>query len=229
MPCPYSAVLFDFDGTFADTGEGVLASANAAFAAMGRPQMPPEAWRPCLGPPLLWSFTCVAGMTPEEAERAIEIYRKAYAEGNCYRLRVYDGMEALLRRLNEAGVPAAVASSKPTVFLEKILEHLGCRGYFAAVVGAELSRQEARKADLLLRAARACGAEPARCLMVGDRKFDMEAARELGMRAVGVLYGFGSEAELRESGADVLAADCGELGEILFPAAPLAGSRSFNP
>ncbi len=212
----FDAVLFDFDGTVADTGEGVLASANEAFAALGYPQMEPAAFRPFLGPPLRQNFTDLIGMSPEEAERGVVIFRAAYAAGNCFRLRVYDGLETLLQRLAAERIPVAVASSKLTIYLEKILEGIGLRRYFAAVCGTEQGQNDSDKTALLLRAAQGCGAQAGRCLMIGDRRFDMEAAKGLGMCAAGVLYGFGDAKELLDSGADMLAANCEELEKYIF-------------
>ncbi|MDR2524705.1 MAG: HAD hydrolase-like protein [Oscillospiraceae bacterium] len=212
----FDAVLLDFDGTFADSSEGILAGFNAAMDAMGYPREAMPAFRRFLGPPLEDSFRHFLGMSAQEAERAMTLYREQYTNGNYLRLHVFDGMEQLLLRLREADIPAAIASAKMTVFLERILRETGYRKYFKAVVGTEPKRLERSKTDLLLAAAAACGVPPARCAMVGDRSFDMEAAKTTGMYAVGVLFGFGDEAELRQAGADELAADCAAIEAILF-------------
>jgi phosphoglycolate phosphatase len=212
----YDAVLFDCDGTFADTCAGVLASANAAFVELGFPQMEPAAFRPYLGPSLQSSFVHLLGMTLEQAQHAIEIYRREYAGGNCYRLRVFDGMEELLQRLRDANIKTAIASAKPLIFLEKILERLGMRHYFDAVCGVGLNRMESAKADIIAEAAARCCVPAGRCLMVGDRNFDIEGAKALGMPSAGVLFGFGSPEELTQAGADFLAEDCAALERIIF-------------
>ncbi|MDR3313644.1 MAG: HAD-IA family hydrolase [Oscillospiraceae bacterium] len=212
----YAAVLFDFDGTFADSSEGILASANEAFAALGYPAWEMPAFRRFLGPSLQDSMMRFAGMSPEEAQRAIAIYRASYVAGNCLRLRIFDGMEELLRRLTAENIPVAIASSKITTYLEKILQSVGYRHYFTAVVGAEPTSMENDKTHLLQKAAADCGAAPEDCLMVGDRYFDMEAAKALGMQAAGVLYGFGEKEELLAAGADFLAASCKELEAVIF-------------
>ncbi len=212
----YSAVIFDHDGTVADAAPGILKSANAAFAEMGYPALTMEQFMPYLGPPLQNSFTQYAGMTVEQAQQAIAIYRREYAAGNCYCLRIYDGMEALLKALRAAGIKTAVASSKPTVFLEKILNHLGLRNFFDAVCGVELDRLESTKADIILAATQTLGVLPENCLMVGDRHFDVDGAKALGMPSVGVLHGYGTREELAAAGADYLAEDCAQLQKICF-------------
>jgi len=210
----FDAVIFDNDGTVLDAAPGILASANAAFAELGYPAMEMARFMPFLGPPLQDSFTQFAGMSAQEAERAIAIYRREYNAGNCFVLEVYDGMEALLRKLRAAGVKTAIASSKPTVFLEKILSGIGLRELFDAVCGVALNRLHGGKDDIIAEAARQCGVPLERCLMVGDRRFDVEGAHALGIPCVGVLYGYGSREELEAAGVDFLAETCEALEGI---------------
>jgi len=210
----YDLVIFDHDGTIVDSAPGILKSANAAFAELGYPTMEMAQFMPFLGPPLQDSFTTYAGMTREEAQRAIAVYRREYAGGNCFVLRVFDGMERLLRNLRAAGVKTAVASSKPTVFLEKVLGGIGLRDLFDAVCGVALDRLHGGKDDIIAEAAKQCGVPLERCLMVGDRRFDVEGAKALGVPCAGVLYGYGSREELETAGAEFLAEDCAAL-EVL--------------
>jgi len=207
----YDAVIFDFDGTFTDSAEGILASANTAFEEMDFPLMGFPEFKRFLGPPLQESFIQFCGMTQEQARQAIAIYRREYDAGNCMRTRVYDGMEPLLRRLRAAGIKTAVASSKPAVFLEKILDGLGMRDLFDAVCGPGLGFVDSSKSGLIAEAARQCGVPPARCLMAGDRRFDIEGAKALGMPNAGALWGFGSREELEEAGADFLVEQVGSV------------------
>jgi len=210
----YDAVIFDNDGTVLDAAPGILKSANAAFEALGYPALSMGEFMPYLGPPLQDSFTKFAGMSPEEAERAIAIYRREYTAGNCLLLEVYPGMERLLKNLRAAGVKTGIASSKPTVFLEKILTEIGLRGLFDAVCGVALDRLHGGKDDIIAEAAGQCGVPIERCLMVGDRRFDVEGAHALGIPCAGVLWGYGSREELEQAGADVLAEGCGEIERI---------------
>jgi len=210
----YDAVFFDNDGTVLDAAPGMLACANVAFAELGYPTLTMQEYMPYLGPPLQNSFTQFAGMSREEAERAIAIYRREYSAGDCFVLEIYPGMEQLLRNLRAAGVKTAIASSKPTVFLEKILGGIGLRELFDAVCGVELNRLDESKADIIAEAARQCGVPIERCIMVGDRRFDVDGAHALGIPCVGVLYGYGSREELEAAGADFLAESCGEIEGI---------------
>ena len=210
----FDAVIFDNDGTVLDAAPGILKSANAAFTELGYPTLTMGEFMPYLGPPLQDSFTRFAGMSLEEAGQAIAIYRKAYTAGNCFLLEVYPGMESLLKNLRAAGIKTGIASSKPTVFLEKILSEIGLRDLFDAVCGVALDRLHGGKDDIIAEAARQCGVPVERCLMVGDRRFDVEGAHALGIPCAGVLYGYGSREELEEAGADFLADRCGEIEHI---------------
>jgi len=208
----YDAVIFDNDGTVLDAAPGILGSANAAFAELGYPTLTMEQFMPYLGPPLQDSFTRFAGMSLEEAEQAIAIYRREYiATGKCFVAEVYPGMGQLLKNLRAAGIKTGIASSKPTVFLEKILTEIGLREHFDAVCGVALDRLHGGKDDIIAEAARQCGVAIEQCLMVGDRRFDAEGAHALGIPCVGVLYGYGSREELEQAGADFLVESCGEI------------------
>ncbi|MDR1465184.1 MAG: HAD hydrolase-like protein [Oscillospiraceae bacterium] len=216
MGARFDAVLLDFDGTFADTSEGVLASANTALEELGYPTMGLPEFRKFLGPPLEESFHRFLGMDRDTARRAIDIYRREYRAGNCLRLRIYDGLPALLLRLRTEGFQLGIASAKPTVFLERILAGLGMRDLFAAVSGVALDRLDTGKADLIAAAARDCGTALPQTLMVGDRRFDMEGAKAAGAPCAGALFGFGSREELLAAGADYLIEDIAALERVIF-------------
>ena len=210
----YDAVIFDNDGTVLDAAPGILKSANAAFEELGYPLLAMAEFMPYLGPPLQDSFTRFAGMSREEAERAIAIYRREYTAGNCLLLEVYPGMEQLLKNLRAAGIKTGIASSKPTVFLERILTEIGLRPLFDAVCGVALDRLHGGKDDIIAEAAGQCGVPVGRCLMVGDRRFDVEGAKALGIPCAGALWGYGSREELEQAGADFLVKSCGEIEGI---------------
>jgi len=210
----FRAVIFDSDGTLSDSSKGILASANAAFAEMGFPLLDMQTIRPWVGPPLQDSMVNRHGMTPEEAERAIAIYRREYSAGNCFLQRSYDGMVETLERLRAAGLKTAVASSKPTIFLEKILKGTNRWHLFDAVCGVDLNRLESSKTDLIAAAAAQLGLAPADCLMVGDRRFDIEGANALHMQSAGALYGYGTREELEQAGATYLIEHPSELLQI---------------
>ena len=220
----YDYYLFDFDGTIADTGEGIRRSVAYSLEGVGRPVPGDEVLNRFIGPPLHDSYVDYIGMTDAEAEEAIGVYRERYVDTGLYESRVYPGVASLLRALKARGAWVAIASAKPQFMLERVTEHFGLRDCFDAIVGVGLGRHSADKRDLLL-AALPEGADPACACMVGDRLYDIEAAKALGMTAVGADYGYSLPGELEAAGADAVFGDApgmaawlleGELPQGLF-------------
>ncbi|HIS85599.1 MAG TPA: dTMP kinase [Candidatus Faecivicinus avistercoris] len=206
----FDIVLFDFDGTIAESGEGIVRCARWALEQMGKPVPDDGVLRRFVGPPLVASFQELCGLSEDEARRAVAIYRERYSQVGLFEARIYPGIAPLLRALRRSGAWVAVASAKPEAFLVRILEHFGLSDCFDAVAGTTMENQSADKRAQLL-AAMPEGAEARRACMVGDRKFDVAAGRALGMHAVGVGYGYGSREELEAAGADFFAEDVAAL------------------
>lgn len=207
-------VLFDLDGTLTDSRPGIIASIQHALAALGRP-VPPEAsllW--CLGPPLRGSFVRLLG-GEAEADRAVALYRERFGAVGLYENRVYDGIPELLGQLSERGLRLAVATSKAEIYAQRIVEHFGLASSFAAVFGAELSGERADKTELIGWALERMGVAGGQVTMVGDRAHDMIGARNNGIAGIGVLYGYGSRAELTGSGARAVVERPQELVAVL--------------
>ena len=199
----YDYYLFDFDGTIADTGEGIRRSAAYALERMGRPVPEEAVLDRFIGPPLQDSFIEYCGMDDAEADEAVGHFRERYRETGLYESRLYPGIAALLRALHERGAHVAIASAKPTVLLRRLAAHYGIDRWLDAISGTGPERHSADKRDLLM-AALPEGADPARACMAGDRCFDIEAAAALGMCAVGADYGYSVEGELAGAGADIV-------------------------
>ena len=204
------AVIFDFDGTVARTHMGVVNSVVYALNALGAPIPEETTLLEFLGPPLNWSFTELAHLSPADADRAVAKYRERYSETGLFECELYPGFRELLEVLRDAGIPAGIASGKPEVFLKRIVQRLGIASLVSAVAGPSFSDKSPDKTPEILRALPP-GAEPSRCVMVGDRRFDIEAGNGLGMKTIGVLYGYGSRQELTASGAAALAETCAEI------------------
>ncbi len=204
-------VLFDFDGTLFDTYEGVSRCVNFALKALGKNMLEDSVLRRFLGPPIPMSFREYAGLGGEDVEKATALFRAEYAERGLYESRPYDGIKELLARLKARGVRTAIASSKPQFAIETLLKRNGMEELFDKVVGVDGVRQSPDKSDILLAAASEKNA-----VMVGDRLYDMAAAKSCGFKSIGVTYGFGSEEELKEAGADMVAANCKELESAIY-------------
>lgn len=217
----YRYVLFDLDGTLSDPKVGICTSVQYALHGMGIEEPDIETLTPFIGPPLRGSFMEFYGMTAEEAEKAIGIYRERFSTIGKFENEIYPGIPELLRDLKKKGKTVAIASSKPTVFVEDILNHFEIREYFDVVVGSELDGTRDTKEEVLDETLRRMfpdgNIEYDEVVMVGDRKFDIEAALKLGVRNIGVSYGYGSREELEEAGADKIVNTVAGLRTTLLP------------
>ena len=172
-----------------------------------------------IGPPLRGTFAALLGTSDRERiEEAMARYRERFADTGLFENEVYGGIPELLARAKEGGAQLFVATSKPTVFAERVLTHFSLRPYFAGVYGPELDGRFEDKADLLKHLLRAEGIAAKESVMVGDRSADIVAAKANEVRSIGVLWGYGSEAELTDAGADMLCRTPSDLATHLSEA-----------
>lgn len=209
----YDAVLFDLDGTLVASAPGITGSVRYTMDKIGRPPMAEQVLERFVGPPLYESFQRYAGLSDAEAEKAVAVYRAHYTESGVLNATVFTGIPNLLRQLKEEGTYLAIASAKPTISVLRMLEHFGLLRFFDRVIGASLERKDASKESLLRDA---LPARYARAAMVGDRMYDMEAAKAIGISAVGAGWGYGSPEELRQAGADVVASSVADAARFLL-------------
>ncbi len=204
-------VFFDLDGTLTDPRPGIVRSLQHALQRLGREVPAEESLLWCIGPPLRESFARLLDAEgPPEVElieAAVGHYRAYFSNTGLYENAVYPGVRQCLARLQAEGFELSVVTSKPHVYAERILEHFDLRSYFGEVVGAELSGERSVKTELVAHALTQLACAPGNACMIGDRAQDMRGAAENAVRGIGVLYGYGSQAELEEAGAAALAAD----------------------
>ena len=200
------AVLFDLDGTLTDPKPGITQCIAHALTGLG--QAPPDldqlAW--CIGPPLRGSFARLL-VSDDDAllDRAIALYRERFGAVGLFENALYPGVAEAVAAVRAAGCATFVATSKPHVYATRIVEHFGLAPLFDGVYGSELDGTRVDKGELIAHALAERRLDPARVVMVGDREHDMIGAGRCGVRAIGVLYGYGSAAELRAHGAAALA------------------------
>lgn len=214
----YQVVLFDLDGTVTDSGPGIMNSVQYALGRFGITNPDKAVLRRFVGPPLDDSFKRFFGFSPEEAAKAVQYYREYYSAGGIFENAVYDGMEDTLRQLKAAGCRIYLATSKPQVFSEQILEHFGLTSCFDGIVGSFLDGTRVNKAEVVAEALRQAGITSENrslAVMVGDREYDIIGAHSHGIDAVGVLFGYGSREELEKAGADGIAETPQDILRIL--------------
>lgn len=213
-------LLFDLDGTLTDPGVGITTCVQYALQSFGIEEPDLSQLEPFIGPPLKDSFKEFYNMDEEQAEAAVAKYRERFQDTGIFENEVYKGIPEMLRLLQSKGFYLAVASSKPTVYVERILEHFDLRKYFCVVVGSELDGTRVNKDEVVKEALNRLFAykpiQYSQVYMIGDRKFDIEGAKALGVESVGVAYGYGDIEELKAAKADYIVRSVEELQKFLM-------------
>ena len=212
----YKYVIFDFDGTLVDTGPGITNAVGHALEKMGLGRKTLEFRKKFVGPPLTDAFEEYCGIDRESAVRAVGYFREYYADRGIYESEPYCGIRDAVRSLAASGKILAVASSKPMIFVEQLLERFEVRDCFSVVLGSGLDGSLTDKAEAVKLTLSKLAADEGDCVMVGDRRFDIIGAKANGIFSVGVSYGYGSYCELEEAGADIIVNSVDELLELLL-------------
>lgn len=212
----YSLLLFDLDGTLTDSQLGITRSVQYALRHMGIPAPDPTVFRSFIGPPLFDSFRKLSGFDDARAMHAIQLYREYYTTTGIFENELYPGIPELLSRLRDDGRTLALATTKPTVFAERILAHFNLASCFAHVAGSNLDGSRVAK-DELVRDVLAAFPHipPHRAVMIGDREYDILGARANGVPSIAVAWGFGPCAELRAARPDYTACTVRELEALV--------------
>lgn len=198
----YQYILFDLDGTLTDSREGITKSVQYALDKMGihEPELKPL--ERFIGPPLYDEFRRSYGFDDAQAKQAIEFYRERFGVVGWKENLLYDGIPQLLAQLKQAGKTIATASSKPAVFIEKILKYFEIDQYFTVVSGATLDGSIGTKAQVTQQSLdRLQVRDLSQAVLIGDRLHDAEGAKQCGIDCIGVTFGFGGREELERAGA----------------------------
>jgi phosphoglycolate phosphatase len=215
---PYNLCLFDLDGTLTDPKIGITKSFQYALDAFGIKEELENLTR-FIGPPLRESFGVFYGFSDVETEHAVAKYREYFAETGLFENEVYPGIPEALQRLNDNSKILAVATSKVTVYTQRILKHFNLDGYFGFISGDEMdgSLTKYGKKEIIRIAINALGQERRMTtVMIGDRKHDIHGASEVQIDSIGNTWGYGSRAELEEAGATRIVDSVDELCTLLI-------------
>ncbi len=192
MPEVIEAVLFDLDGTLADTAPDMALTVNRMLERRGREPVPVELVRPHVSKGARGMIGAAFGLTPEDAGFQVlrEEFLSLYGENLCVGTRLFPGMEDLLDELEAAGVAWGVVTNKFERFAVPLIEALGLAERACVVVGGDTCPRPKPFPDPLLFAAASLGIAPMRTLYVGDDERDVQAARAAGMPVLVAGYGY---------------------------------------
>lgn len=227
----FQYILFDLDGTLTDPKEGITKSVQFALDRCGIREPDIDKLEPFIGPPLKSSFMEFYGMSEDMAMEAVAHYRERFQAMGLYENIIYPGIPEMLQKLKQSGKTLAVASSKPEVFVSKILKYFKIEQYFDVVTGSgldgSLSEKEEVVEETLARLTAFAKKEKGKkggmlpsgkenCAMVGDRKFDVYGGRQFQLTTIGVSYGYAAKGELEKAGADYIVSSVAELSRLLL-------------
>ncbi|MGA2248863.1 MAG: HAD hydrolase-like protein, partial [Verrucomicrobiota bacterium] len=209
-------LLFDLDGTLSDPFPGISRCLQHALVSLGRPAPSAEGLRWSIGPPLQENLAILLDSSDQDLIAAgVAHYRERFGTVGLFENKVYPGIEVMLAELKGQGHTLGVATSKPTVFARRIVNHFRLAKYFNSVDGSELDGTRRDKGDLLAHLLRREAVEASDAVMIGDLGRDIAGARRNGVAGVGVLWGYGSKGDLEIAGALACAATPEELPEII--------------
>ena len=217
MISKYKYCLFDLDGTLTDPAPGITASVAYALEKFGIEVSERAELNKIIGPPLVYSFKTYFGFTDDMAKQALLYYRERFSAGGLYENEIYPGIAELLKNIKAGGGKVILATSKPEEFAAMILEHFDILKHFEFVAGNTLDETRPEKRQVIEHIINNYpDISSENTVMVGDREYDVLAAKEFSLPSVGVLFGYGSLEELKTAGADMLAEDVPALGALLI-------------
>lgn len=192
-------IIFDFDGTLADTHSAIVETAQATLDKMGLPRMSEESITKVIGLPLKANFTIGGGLSSEDADKAVVIYRDLFNDIARKHAKLFPGVLDVVKTLSERGVPMAVASSRSQASLEFLIEFLGLKPYITNVFGNEFAAHPKPAPDLVEYILDKLAADPKQTLVIGDTTYDIEMGKAAGCYACAVTYGNQTPEQLASS------------------------------
>lgn len=210
-------LLIDLDGTLTDPKVGITTSARYGLAKVGHHVDEQDNLDWIIGPPLKASLAKIlqVDLNDSLAEQALQGYRERFSVTGLFENQVYPEVAETLGILKQSGYQLYVATAKPTIYAKKILEHFGLAEYFTHIYGSELTGERTNKGDLIGYILEQEQLDPAFCLMVGDREYDILGARRYQIETVAVTYGYGTETELYNAQPKVKIQKFSELVNVI--------------
>lgn len=212
----YKYLFFDLDGTVTDPKIGITKAVAYALHHFGIQIEDLDSLCKFIGPPLIDSFQEYYDFDKKDAQLAVVKYREYFGERGLYENKEYEGMTALLESLKKQGNVLSIATSKPTEYTVKILQHFHLMQYFDYVVGSELDGTRSKKWEVIQYALeKNIITNKSNVLMIGDREHDIIGATHVGIDSLGVLYGYGHRDEFIKAGANYIVETVSDLADFL--------------
>jgi phosphoglycolate phosphatase len=215
---PYQNIIFDLDGTISNSEPGILNALKYALKQMDVTIAEDYDLSRFIGPPIHDCFKEHFFEDETDIAKAIHHFRVYYADKGWSENYIYDGMFALLQDLNQKGYTLFIATNKPQVFTDLILQHFNITKFFKLIKGVDIDNHHHTKAELIKEILE-CDYDinAANSIMIGDSKWDIYAADFLNVKTIGVSWGFGgTTAELHAFGAIKVANTVDELRSFLI-------------
>jgi len=213
----YDTIAFDLDGTLTNPERGLIASFVYALGKMGVDYGEKAELKRFIGPPIYEEWQRCFGFTPEESAKALLIFREYYSVYGWWDNEIYPGVKEMLERLKRAGKKIILATSKPEIFAKKVLDLFDISKYFDFIGGAATDKTRDKKSEVLEYSLHGVGVyDHSRAILVGDRIYDAEGAKLCGIDSLGVLYGHGSESEVRSADFTYIVNNVDDIADLLI-------------
>lgn len=210
-------IMFDFDGTLADTSEGIIKSMHYAFDKLDIPRVDDNTVANMIGPPLEEMFSKLLDTNDKEyIKQGVVYFRERYSVQGVRELKLYPGVEDTLKKLNTSGKKLYIVTSKPEVFVKKICEEYGILDMFTDITGVSTRMTSLSKGKRMKILMEKFNITPDNAVMVGDRPEDVNASFENQVRCIGMLYGFSNEQDLMQAGCIGIGRNIEQIIEFIY-------------
>ncbi len=204
-------IFFDFDGTLADTSEGIVRCTQATLQEMGLPASTPQRIKATIGLPLGQCFARGTDTPPERVDEACATYRRIFGDIAIPCITLYPGVKEVLAQLHASGLLLAICTSRSRASLETLIRMLEIEPYFCALTNNEDVSHPKPAPDLALLLLERLGARAEESLVVGDTIFDLQMGRAAGCRTCGVTWGNQDRPTLQTASPDWILDDIRDL------------------
>lgn len=192
----YKYILFDLDGTLAESAQGIRESLEHMVQELGIKSVDLSDYTKYIGPPLLDTIKNLCKVPENKWDLAYSLYKEYYAEKGRFTIKPYNGIEDVLKKLRSKNIKLAVCTSKLEETAHIVMKELGLFEYFDAVCGSNRECTRKDKKDLIPYAVECLGGTIDEAVMLGDTWYDAKGAMECGVDFIACSYGYGSDKEM---------------------------------